>query len=261
MQYSIILVFCDRSSKKEHDKVTAKKALFPDKSVEPPPAPEPPAPPPSPPPPQPATPKTSAVLPPALETTSDIGTPRSTSSVESRRGCGPGHPQKELTMPTLADCPPNASKEKLSLWWKKKQSKFWQYKKLSGPEGDEYRCQESAHVKQVLSHKNGIVEDNGDGADDVSILDDRENNGTEDSDLNHRWEKSKEHCKFLGVHIDENLNWNYHMEHLHNKITTNLHLLWSSKNTLNTDSLRKVYYAHVHSHLINGMKVWGSMIS
>ena len=67
-------------------------------------------------------------------------------------------------------------------------------------------------------------------------------------------------CKFLGVHIDENLNWNYHMEHLHNRITTNLHLLWSSKNILNTDSLRKVYYAHVHCHLIYGMKVWGSMI-
>ena len=69
------------------------------------------------------------------------------------------------------------------------------------------------------------------------------------------------HCKFLGVHIDENLNWNYHMEHLHHKITTNLHLLRSSKNILNIDSLRKVYYAHVHSHLIYGVKVWGSMIS
>ena len=38
------------------------------------------------------------------------------------------------------------------------------------------------------------------------------------------------HYKFLGVHINENLNWNYHMEHLHNRITTNLHLLRSSKN-------------------------------
>ena len=69
------------------------------------------------------------------------------------------------------------------------------------------------------------------------------------------------HCKFLGVHINENLNWNYHMEYLHNRITTNLHLLQSSKNILNTDSLRKAYYAHVHSHLIYDMKVWGSMIS
>ena len=69
------------------------------------------------------------------------------------------------------------------------------------------------------------------------------------------------HCKFLGVHIDKNLNWDYHMEHLHNKITTNLHLLGSTKNLLNADSLRKVYYAHVHSHLTYSIKVWGSMIS
>ena len=86
-------------------------------------------------------------------------------------------------------------KEELSLWWKKKQSKFWQYKKLSGLEGDEYQCQESAHVKQVLSCKEGIAEDDGDGADDVSILNDSEDNGTEDSDLNHRWEKSKEQSR------------------------------------------------------------------
>ena len=95
MQYSIILVFCDRSFKKEHDEVAARKVPFPDKSVEPlapPPAPEPPAPPQPPPPPQPAMPKTSAVLPPALETPSDIGTPRSTSSVESQCGRGPGYP-------------------------------------------------------------------------------------------------------------------------------------------------------------------------
>ena len=35
----------------------------------------------------------------------------------------------------------------------------------------------------------------------------------------------------------------------------------STKNLLNTDSLRKVYYAHVHSHLTYDIKVWGSMIS
>ena len=50
------------------------------------------------------------------------------------------------------------------------------------------------------------------------------------------------------------------MEHLHNKITTNLHLLQSSKDLLNIGSLRKVYYAHVYSHLTYGIKVWGSMI-
>ena len=34
-------------------------------------------------------------------------------------------------------------------------------------------------MKWVLSHKKGLVEDDRDGADNVSILDDSEDNGTE----------------------------------------------------------------------------------
>ena len=67
---------------------------------------------------------------------SEMGTPRSTSSVESK--WGPGRPHKELTMPTLADYPQNASKEELAHWWKAKQSEVWRYQKLSGPEGEDY---------------------------------------------------------------------------------------------------------------------------
>ena len=58
-----------------------------------------------------------------------MGTPRTTSSAESKRG--PGRPHKELTMPTLADYPQNASKKELAHWWKAKQSEVWRYKKLS----------------------------------------------------------------------------------------------------------------------------------
>ena len=68
-------------------------------------------------------------------------------------------------------------------------------------------------------------------------------------------------CKFLGVYIDQNMSWNTQVEHLHNRITTNLHLLCGSKNVLNVDCLRKVYFVHIHSHLVYGLKVWGSMLS
>ena len=78
----------------------------------------------------------SHTLPAAPSTPLDIGTLRSTSSVESCRG--PGCPRKELSMPTLADCPPNASREELSKWWKQSQMEFWKYKKLSSPEAVEY---------------------------------------------------------------------------------------------------------------------------
>ena len=68
-------------------------------------------------------------------------------------------------------------------------------------------------------------------------------------------------CKFLGVYIDQNMSWNTQVEHLHNRITTDLHLLRDSKNVLNVDCLRKVYFVHIHSHLVYGLKVWGSMLS
>ena len=86
---------------------------------------------------------------PSTLTPSEMGTPRTTSSVESKRG--PGRPCKELTMPTLADYPQNASKEELAHWWKAKQSEVWRYQKLSGPEGEDYRRQESERVKRLRS--------------------------------------------------------------------------------------------------------------
>ena len=84
----------------------------------------------------PESPNVPNTLPATPSTPSDMGTLRSTSSVKSHHG--PGCLHKELSMSTLADCPPNASKEELSKWWKQKESEFWRYKKLSGPKADEY---------------------------------------------------------------------------------------------------------------------------
>ena len=78
-----------------------------------------------------------------------MGTPRSIPSVESK--WGPGRPCNEIKMPTLADYPQNASKEDLAHWWKAKQSEVWRYQKLSGPEGEENRRQESERVKHLRS--------------------------------------------------------------------------------------------------------------
>ena len=69
------------------------------------------------------------------------------------------------------------------------------------------------------------------------------------------------HCKFLGVFVDETLSWSFHMEHFHKKMTTNKHLLSTSKHKLHHNCLKKVFYSHIHSHLIYGMKVWGTSLS
>ena len=62
--------------------------------------------------------------------------------------------------------------------------------------------------------------------------------------------------KFLGVFIDDNMTWRTHMEYLHNKLSMNKNMLSISKNKLDKDSLRKLYFSHIHSHLIYGMKAW-----
>ena len=70
--------------------------------------------------------------------------------------------------------------------------------------------------------------------------------------------KNLQHTKFLGVTIDENPNWN---EHVYNKLLSNKRLLLNARSLLPTTVLQHIYYAHIYSHLIYGLSIWGNMIS
>ena len=65
----------------------------------------------------------------------------------------------------------------------------------------------------------------------------------------------------LGVYLDNQLNWKLHTTILFNKIQSNKYLLSISKNLLNEQSLRSIYFAHIYSHLNYSLVTWGSMIS
>ena len=65
--------------------------------------------------------------------------------------------------------------------------------------------------------------------------------------------------KFLGVTIDNCLTWKKHATNVWNKINITKNLLTVSKNFLPINILSNVYYAHINSHIIYGIKVWGSM--
>ena len=67
--------------------------------------------------------------------------------------------------------------------------------------------------------------------------------------------------KFLGVYLDNQLNWKLHTTILFNKIQSNKYLLSISKNLLNEQSLRSIYFALIYSHLNYSLITWGSMIS
>ena len=69
-----------------------------------------------------------------------------------------------------------------------------------------------------------------------------------------------EHTRFLGVHIDNKLEWSVHTRLLVQKLKANQYLLSRSKNILPTNCLRNIYYSHIHSHLQYGLLVWGGSV-
>ena len=68
-----------------------------------------------------------------------------------------------------------------------------------------------------------------------------------------------DHTKFLGVWIDNKLNWKEHTERLLIKLKQNSHLLYQSKNFLTPHAKKIIYYAQIYSHLMYGLSIWGNM--
>ena len=71
---------------------------------------------------------------------------------------------------------------------------------------------------------------------------------------------SSNSAKFLGVWIDNNLNWNEHLKQLVLKLKRNLGLLRNSKKFLPKHGMKMLYYAQFYSHLSYGISIWGCMI-
>ena len=65
--------------------------------------------------------------------------------------------------------------------------------------------------------------------------------------------------KFLGVIVDDKLTWKDHTNHLYCKLIANKDFLMNAKHLLPESCPRRIYFAHVYSHLSSGISVWGMM--
>ena len=70
--------------------------------------------------------------------------------------------------------------------------------------------------------------------------------------------KSVKEVKFLGMWLDDYLNWCTHVQKLILKITRNLNLLKYSQNMMPRETKKLVYHAHIGSHLQYGLVLWGN---
>ena len=96
----------------------------------------------------------------------------------------------------------------------------------------------------------------------ISILFGLNNKKTEELDLEIGGYilKTSEFVKFLGVWLDQALNWKKHVSTLLIKLKQNTNLLRLGNKFLDKSSKKQVYYAHIYSHLKYGILLWGNMI-
>ena len=64
--------------------------------------------------------------------------------------------------------------------------------------------------------------------------------------------------KFLGVTIDENLDWKLHIKNVTKKIGKGNYLLWRYRFKLSTKMKKTIYESFVRCHLTYCIPVWGA---
>ena len=65
-------------------------------------------------------------------------------------------------------------------------------------------------------------------------------------------------AKFLGLFIDDGLQWDEHIKHLSCKLSSGSYAINAAKRILPRDSLTQLYYSLIHSHILYGISLWGS---
>ena len=76
--------------------------------------------------------------------------------------------------------------------------------------------------------------------------------------LNKKAIEQKDHVKYLGVLVDENLNWSFHIPHVAKKIGRGIGIMVRLRQYLSPHMLKNIYHCLVYSHLCYGIQVWGS---
>ena len=77
--------------------------------------------------------------------------------------------------------------------------------------------------------------------------------------INNRKIQQVKSVKSFGVHIEENLSWSKHIEHIYKKVSPLLGLMRRIRNFVDFDTLITIYKALVQPHLDYGCIVWDGL--
>ena len=71
--------------------------------------------------------------------------------------------------------------------------------------------------------------------------------------------EQKSQIKYLGVFIDEHLKWDAQLQHINNKITKNIGILFKLRHYVPISTLKQLYYTLIYPYLMYGLMSWGTI--
>jgi len=66
-----------------------------------------------------------------------------------------------------------------------------------------------------------------------------------------------DYVKYLGMLIDSNLTWKYHINHISTKISKSTGLISKLRHCVSQETLITLYWALIHPYLNYGVAIWG----
>jgi hypothetical protein len=75
---------------------------------------------------------------------------------------------------------------------------------------------------------------------------------------NDKYVEESVHTKFLGLQIDNHLNWKNHIDQLVPKLSGACYAVRSLLHISNTDTIKSIYFAYFHSLMKYGIIFWGT---
>ena len=73
--------------------------------------------------------------------------------------------------------------------------------------------------------------------------------------------QASSYVKYLGIYLDEYLDWSPHMNHLSHKLVKAYAMLFKLCHYLNEITIKSIYYAIFHSHLSYVCTAWGQNLN
>jgi hypothetical protein len=64
--------------------------------------------------------------------------------------------------------------------------------------------------------------------------------------------------KFLGIHIHDSINWNYHIDYIIPKLSTACYIIQSIKQFMSHSTVKTVYYSYFNAIISYGLPFWGN---